>query len=41
MHQVVRFRSEIAINNKNRDNINNNNNETDGRPCEGGGLSTD
>jgi hypothetical protein len=41
MHRVVRFRSAIAINNKNRDNINNNNNETDGRSCEGGGLSTD
>ncbi len=38
MHRVVRFRSAIAINNKNRDN---NNNETDGRPCEGGGLLTD
>jgi hypothetical protein len=38
MHRVVRLRSAIAINNKNRDN---NNNETDGRPCEGGGLSTD
>jgi hypothetical protein len=37
MHRIVRFRSAIAINNKNRDN----NNETDGRPCEEGGLSTD